>query len=110
MFYYTSYNPTSKDCFLICFDTSEEDWPQPLPMKEEEIVALVQLKGDELIWHKKGRDGSHYHFNEYLMKEDMRNFLELYFEGNGEGWEFHTSFPCVMSDSEVTYSWQSPRD
>lgn len=110
MFYCTSYNPTTKDCFLICFDSNEEDSCQPLPVSEGDIVALVQMKGDEIIWHKKGRDGSHYHFNEYLMKEDMRNFLERHSEGQGEGWAFYVPFPCAMNESEVTYSWQSPRD
>ncbi|ENF7992476.1 hypothetical protein ABRC43_004655, partial [Salmonella enterica] len=46
MHYYTTSNPDTGDCFLICFVIRDMEDRQPAPEVEEDIVALVQLKGD----------------------------------------------------------------
>lgn len=61
MHYYTTSNPDTGDCFLICFVIRDMEDRQPTPEVEEDIVALVQLKGGEIVWHKKGTDGDNYH-------------------------------------------------
>ncbi|EPM9307209.1 hypothetical protein ACTSMF_003524 [Salmonella enterica subsp. enterica serovar Newport] len=104
MHYYTTSNPDSGDCFLICFVIRDMEDRQPTPEVEEDIVALVQLKRGEIVWHKKGTDGDNYHFNEYLMKQDLLMYKEL----DEEGWIFEAPFPCVANNSEVTYSWSTP--
>ncbi|HDQ0482698.1 TPA: hypothetical protein P7P90_004338 [Salmonella enterica] len=104
MHYYTTSNPDTGDCFLICFVIRDMEDRQPSPEVEEDIVALVQLKGDEIVWHKKGTDGDNYHFNEYLMKQDLLMYKKL----DEEGWVFEVPFPCIANDSEVTYSWSTP--
>lgn len=104
MHYYATSNPDTGDCFLICFVIRDLEDRQPTPEVEEDIIALVQLKGDEIVWHKKGTDGDNYHFNEYLMKHDLLMYKEL----DEEGWIFEAPFPCVANNSEVTYSWSTP--
>lgn len=111
MFYCTTFNPQTNDCFLVCFRSDDNiDGVVLVPEKDSDIVALVQMKGTEIIWHKKGLDGHYYHFNECLMKEDMERFRDFYFENGTDGWTFDVDFPCVMNDSEVTYTWQTPLD
>jgi len=94
----------------VCFRSDDIDGVVLVPEKDSDIVALVQMKGTEIIWHKKGLDRDYYHFNECLMKEDMKLYRDSYLESEGDSWTFDVDFPCVMNDSEVTYTWQTPLD